>query len=158
MATDTRRGEDLRGKPAHIKEGIEPSEVAHGVTNDHKIPWPLGLQIIFHDIGLAEVHRCRAGPLGTRTCNGSGRDIQRHHVVCQADQVLREGPRTTAQFENMSIATPSEQRHEPCVSRLLECRAIKFPMITTLPQLFEEPLCLLIQECALSHGTLPSPL
>src|SRR5215510_12252032 len=29
-------------------------------------------------------------------------------------------------------------------------------MITTLPQLFEETLCLLIKECTLSHGTLPS--
>src|SRR5215510_11430386 len=29
-------------------------------------------------------------------------------------------------------------------------------MITTLPQFFEETLCLLIKECTLSHGTLPS--
>src|SRR4030095_911070 len=29
-------------------------------------------------------------------------------------------------------------------------------MITTLPQLFKETLCLLIKECTLSHGTLPS--
>src|SRR5712691_3811068 len=144
MATDTRSGEDLRGKPAHIKEGIEPSEVAHGVTEYHKIPRPLGIQIIFHDISLAELHPRRTGPQGTRACNGSGRDIKRHHVVCQAGQVMREGPRTTAQFENMRIATSSEQRHEPCIPLLLECRTVKFPMITALPQPFEEPLCLLI--------------
>src|SRR5215510_14767216 len=29
-------------------------------------------------------------------------------------------------------------------------------MITTLPQLFEETLCLLIKKCTLNHGTLPS--
>src|SRR5437870_3822499 len=69
---------------------------------------------------------------------------------------MREGPRTTAQFENMRIATSSEQCHEPCISFLLECRTVKFPMITMLPQLFEETLCLLIKECTLSHGTLPS--
>src|SRR5262245_21491521 len=144
MATDTRSSEDLRGKPAHIKEGIEPSEIAHGVTEDYEIPRPLGMQIIFHDIGLAEVHHRRAGPQGTRACNGSGRDIQRHHVVCQADQVLGEGPRTTAQLEHMSIATSSEQRHEAGIPLLLEGRTVKFPMITTLPELFEETLCLLI--------------
>src|SRR5262245_28855943 len=126
MATDTCSGEDLRSKPAHIKEGIETSEIAHGVTEDDEIQRPLAKQIVFHNSARVEGYGRRACPQGTRACNGSWRDIQRYHVVCQTDQVLGEGPRTTAQLEDMSIATSSEQRHEPGIPRLLEGRTVKF--------------------------------
>src|SRR5262245_37513618 len=56
----------------------------------------------------------------------------------------------------MSIASSNEQRHEPCIPLLLESRTIKFPMITTLPQPFEETRCPLSKGGALMHATLPS--